>query len=244
MIVKALIIHLARAEQRREHVEKLSAELPFPAEIIDAVDGKLLPEDVIEKFYRPRLHRPAYPFALNRNEIACFLSHRRAWHAIVDQNLDAALIMEDDAAPVAPFSDGLELALANIEREGFIRFPFRDGRESGRLVARSGEVSLIEPVCAGLGMVTQLVSRDAAARLLKATETVDRPVDVLLQMPWVTGVVARSVVPGGIREISPTLGGSTLKPKRQISKLKRELLRPIYRARIAMRARLAAMRRQ
>ncbi|MEP9374197.1 glycosyltransferase family 25 protein [Mesorhizobium sp. KR1-2] len=244
MIVKALVIHLARAEQRKEHVKKLAAELPFPLEIIEAVDGKLLPDEAIEKFCRPRLYRPTYPFALNRNEIACFLSHRRAWQAIVDQNLDAALIMEDDAAPIAPFSDGLELALTNIEREGFIRFPFRDGRESGRLVARSGDVSLIEPVCAGLGMVTQLVSRDAAARLLKATETVDRPVDVLLQMPWVTGVVARSVVPGGIREISPTLGGSTLKPKRQISKLKRELLRPIYRARIAMRARLAAMRRQ
>jgi GR25 family glycosyltransferase involved in LPS biosynthesis len=90
-------------------------------------------------------------------------------------------------------------------------------------------------------MVAQLVSREAAIRLLKASERVDRPVDVLLQMAWATAVVPKSVVPSGIREISSCLGGSTLTQDRTwLSKCRHEILRPIYRTRIARYAKSAS----
>jgi len=240
MSVEALIIHLTRAEKRRAHVDHLLASLPLDASIVDAVDGRALCDTDVASFYSPRLHRPIYPFALSRNEVACFLSHRKAWQTILDRNLEAALIMEDDAAPTASFASSLALGLSHIGTAGFIRFPFREGRERGRVIAEVDGVSLIEPVCVGLGMVAQLVSRTTAIQLLRATERIDRPVDTLLQMPWVTGVVPRSVVPGAISEISPALGGTTL-PKNLglLAKLKREGLRPVYRMKISIRSRLA-----
>jgi len=240
MCVEALIIHLARAEKRRAHVDQLVASLPLDASIIDAIDGNTLCDSDMASFCSPRLHRPVYPFALSRNEVACFLSHRKAWQAILDRNLDAALIMEDDAAPTLSFASSLALGLSHIGAAGFIRFPFREGRERGRVVAEVDGVSLIEPVCVGLGMVAQLVNRTTAIQLLRATEQIDRPVDTLLQMPWVTGVVPRSIVPGAISEISPTLGGTTLSKKPgALAKLKREGLRPVYRMQISIRSRLA-----
>ncbi len=240
MSVGALIIHLARAEKRRAHVDHLLASLPIDASIVDAVDGSALCDTDVASFYSPRLHRPIYPFALSRNEVACFLSHRKAWQTILDRNLEAALIMEDDAAPTPSFASSLALGLNHIGTAGFIRFPFREGRERGRVVAEVDGVSLIEPVCVGLGMVAQLVGRTTAIQLLRATERIDRPVDTILQMPWVTGVVPRSVVPGAISEISPTLGGTTLsRNPGALAKLKREGLRPVYRMQISIRSRLA-----
>lgn len=239
MGIEIFIIHLSRAEQRRAHVDHLIATLPLSASVIDAVDGGALSDVEIRSCYARGLHGPHYPFALSRNEIACFLSHRRAWQQILDRNLDAALIMEDDAAPTPHFADSLQFALHHLHTCGFIRFPFREGREAGRRVAEAEGLSLIEPRCVGLGMVTQLVSRTAAIQLLRATERFDRPVDTFLQMPWVTGVKPRSVLPGAVLEISRDLGGTTLAKNSSLrAKLDREIWRPIYRAKVLLWSRL------
>ena len=39
-----------------------------------------------------------YPAPLTRGELGCYDSHRRVWLRIVEQNLDVAVICEDDAA--------------------------------------------------------------------------------------------------------------------------------------------------
>ena len=58
-----------------------------------------LTRDIILKYYsKTPLYDPAYPFILNNGEIGCFLSFRKAWQNIVDQNLSAGLIFEDDVS--------------------------------------------------------------------------------------------------------------------------------------------------
>lgn len=238
MRIETFVIHLKRAEQRCAHVESVIAELPFKGRVIEAIDGRTITAEEIEQCYQRKLHKPSYPFAMSRNEIACFLSHRKAWLAIVESNLDAALVMEDDTQPADGFRDSLDLAVKHIDKAGFIRFPFLNGREQGAIIDNCGAVQLIRPRCIGLNMQAQLISKQCAVQLLRSTEQFDRPVDTLLQMDWVTGVQSQSTVPGGIMEISDTLGGTTLDKRRDIIlKLKREILRPIYRFRISLRAR-------
>ncbi|SMD10005.1 glycosyltransferase family 25 protein [Rhizobium sp. RU36D] len=243
MGIELFVIHLARAQSRAPNVKHLIESLPLPGRIIEAVDGRDLTDDEVRAVYRPRLHRPLYPFALSRNEIACFLSHRRAWQAILDHDLDAALIMEDDAAPNGDFLAGLNLAIENLQTCGFIRFPFRDGREWGCRTKVAGQVRLMAPRLVGLGMVTQLVSRTAAAQLLRATEVFDRPVDTLLQMPWASGIAPWSVSPATVREISPSIGGTTLQKQRdRAAKLHREIMRPFYRLQLLLHSGFSSIR--
>lgn len=233
MNVKAFIIHLARATERNPQVEKLIRELPEKASIIDAVDSCDLTTQMIAQVYKRKLHTPFYPFGLSRNEIACFLSHRKAWQAIVDQKLDAGFIVEDDIELTDCFMSAFRAALNHLEPGGFIRFAFREGREQGREVFRNGQVRLIIPNPIGLGMVAQLVSYDAAVKLLEATRQFDRPVDTTVQLRWVTGLQPLTVIPGGVREISSKLGGTTVQIKKTFAdKLVREIMRPIYRMRI------------
>lgn len=101
-------------------------------------------------------------------------------------------------------------------------------------------VRIIEPVPVGLGMQAQLVGSKAAQRLLSITEIFDRPVDTTAQMNWVTGLKPLTVLPSGVREISRQLGGSSIQKSRSLpDKLKREIMRPLYRWKIKSRSRAA-----
>ena len=235
--IKAFIIHLERATDRQPQVENLIRKLPVGTDVVNAVDGRALDTQTISRVYRRSVHKPRYPFQLSTNEIACFLSHRKAWQAIVDQGLDAGLVLEDDVELTAEFAAAYSAACNILTADSFIRFPFRE-RESGRAILTTETLRIIEPVPVGLGMVAQLVGREAAQRLLSATEVFDRPVDTTAQMSWVTGLKPLSVLPGGVREISVQLGGSTIQKSRSLpDKLKREVLRPLYRWKIKTRSR-------
>ncbi|WFS01321.1 glycosyltransferase family 25 protein [Rhizobium tumorigenes] len=236
--IKAFIVHLGRAEQRAGQVERLVETLPVPAEIIDAVDGLALSQADRERVYHRNLHKPAYPFQLSNSEIACFLSHRKAWAAIVEQGLDAGFVIEDDVELTADFPAAFAAASACLTPGAFVRFPFRDNRESGEEVFSQDTARVIRPQVIGLGMVAQLVSRGAAIRLLQATEIFDRPVDTMVQMEWLLHLSPLTVLPGGVREISSTLGGTSMKRHSTFAeKLTREVMRPLYRAKVAFRSR-------
>lgn len=232
MRMKAFVIHLERASGRRPQAEHLRSTLPLPAELLHAVDGLRLSGADFQGVFQPRLHRPRYPFALSRTEVACFLSHRRAWQAIVDQDLDAALIVEDDVDVVATaFLEVLAAAIDGLAPEEFVRFPHRDRGEQGRVVRAAGAARLIEPRMPGLNMQMQLVGREAACRLLRASEAFDRPVDTYVQMRWLHGVRVLTARPIVIREIGGRLGGSVIHARRQgfVNKFVHELQRPFIR---------------
>lgn len=243
MQLKAFVIHLQSATERRPQVDRLIQDLPVASEIIEGVDNRDLDEAATEACCQRRIHEPSYPFPMSRNEVACFLSHRKAWQAIVDQGLDAGFVIEDDAALTADFPSAFRAAVDYLKPGDLIRFPFRPNREGGNIRFRSSRERIIEPLPVGLGMVAQLIGRDAAQKLLVATRKFDRPVDTTLQMFWVTGIRPLAVQPGGVEEISARLGGSTIKRKRSVlEKLGREILRPLYRRRIAMLSRKFAQR--
>src|SRR5690606_32759691 len=128
------------------------------------------------------IHVPRYPFPLSQAEAACFLSHRAAWEAIVDDGVDAGLVLEDDAMITPDFDGAFELARSTATPGSFIRFPYRDGREAGLTLRQEGRYRVLVPSPVGLGMVAQLVTREAALRLLSRTAQFDRPVDTFVQM--------------------------------------------------------------
>ncbi len=232
MSVTAFIIHLERAAQRGEHVRGLVERLPVKAEIVDAVDALAMGEGDIAAVYARSLHSPYYPFELRKSEVACFLSHRKAWAAIVDRKLDAGLIIEDDVEVDAGFAAQLQLAIDRLQPADYIRFPRWPRGEAGIEIARVGANSIMEPELPGLGMQMQLVGREAAIALLAATERFDRPVDTTIQMRWLHPVRVLSARPITIREIDFDLGGSVVQGKNKTfaGRLKREILRPWYRA--------------
>ena len=100
-------------------------------------------------------------------------------------------------------------------------------------------ISIFEPTVIGLGTQAQIVTYDAARRLLEKTEQFDRPIDVYLQLRWKHGVRVLTLWPNGVRERSSSLGGSLIgKETSNGDKLRRELLRPLYRAKLHIYSRI------
>lgn len=232
MDCKGFILHLDRAVGRAAQAEALRAELPVEAEILPAVDGLQMSDGEARRFIRPGMHEPRYPFTLSKTEIACFLTHRRAWQAIVDEGYDAGLIVEDDAAVASPhLATVIRAALTSIRPEEFIRFPHRERHEPGAVAREVGPARFIEPHLPALGMVMQLVGREAARRLLDASWHFDRPVDNFVQMQWLHGARVLTARPIVIREIGAQLGGSVIHRSRHgmIHKLMHEMQRPFIR---------------
>jgi len=232
----SLIIHMSASTARRPNAEALLRVLP-DATLIEAVDGRDPAQVTGVTVRNGDAHRPAYPFPLAPGEIGCFLSHRRCWRRILAEGWDHALIVEDDLA-IAP--DRLRAALALIEAhttpDSYIRLPVKQRENPAQVLGETDGLRLILPRVIGLQTVAQVVGRGAAERLLKASETIDRPVDTFLQMHWVTGQRVHSLMGSGARELTAETGGSTIQKKtRANGKLAREFKRATYRAQVALR---------
>lgn len=234
--IEAFIIHLARAEARRPQVDHLLATCPVPARIIGAVDGRELSAGELDAVYsRKRLHAPRYPFQLTVGEVGCFLSHRKAWQAILDSGLEAGLVIEDDVEmDSVVFARALELSHKHIATDGIIQFQVREIKQAGPVAASDGSVQLTRPVLIPLRASCTLYSRQAAQQLLEQTTRFDRPVDTYMQMHWLTGLRPCLAIPSGVSDKGNDIGGTTIQARDVpiLKRLRREVLRPIYRARI------------
>ena len=54
-------------------------------------------QDLKNKYYSKVRNKLDYHTPLTDGEIGCYIAHRNAWKAILDDNIDFGLVLEDDA---------------------------------------------------------------------------------------------------------------------------------------------------
>jgi len=241
MKYQAFVICLERAATRLAHARTMLEQLPLSAEILPAVDGSALSKEEIEAVVRPARHQPIYPFEVDTGNIGCFLSHRNAWNLIVERNLDAALILEDDARiDSVQIARTIDLALKHCPPGAYIQLPVRPLPVDAESIANSDHCRIVCPRVTPLRTSGQWVTRGAAEKLLAVTRTIDRPIDTTLQMHWITGIRLLAIEPSGISDMTTDLGGSTIgaakKRRSTLSTLSREVNRAWYRWQVARRS--------
>lgn len=228
--MRSFIIHMSSSTARRPNAEKLCSGLPN-AELIEAVNGRD-PNQINDiEISTGDLHRPHYPFPLRPAEIGVFESHRKIWRKMVEEGIDLAITTEDDLA-IDPerFAQALEILQDHATPDSYIRLPVKQREQAVKTLAQRGDLQLILPKVIGLQCICQVVGLNAAARLLEATNKIDRPVDTMLQMHWLTGQPIHSLLGTGNREVASEIGGSTIQKKtRPSEKLGREFKRGLYR---------------
>jgi GR25 family glycosyltransferase involved in LPS biosynthesis len=102
--MKAFIINMPHSIKRREFMEKQMKDLGIPYEIVSATVGK----DLTDEEFRA-IHDESISFAnekvtsllyrgfdMSKTQVACAHSHARVYKMIKEQNLDMALVLEDD----------------------------------------------------------------------------------------------------------------------------------------------------
>lgn len=104
-----LVINLDRDKERWESVQKQCEKISTNPIRIPAVYGAKLSDN--ER--REQTTHFCYNFC-TASMIGCWLSHKKCWEYIVENNIDRCLILEDDAIFIDDFSSKLEKVMKDV----------------------------------------------------------------------------------------------------------------------------------
>lgn len=167
--MRAYVINLARSRDRRAHIVAELGKTGVPYEIVTGVDGReldLRDEALIDPKFAAGGLFPA-------GSAGCALSHLSVYRKIIADDLDVALVLEDDvilpadlaslAEAVAASMTGAEVALLSVDTPEPCRMSPRAAVQlpGDRLLALPIDVS--KALSAG----AYLITREACERLVK-----------------------------------------------------------------------------
>ena len=112
---KAYIINAASETNRWQAIFAQIDFLNMPVERIEAVMGKVLSVEELSVWYSPTKNTRHFHKPLLLGEIGCYASHITAWRKILTDQLDWALIIEDDAILSPDIGVMLETLTARVD---------------------------------------------------------------------------------------------------------------------------------
>lgn len=107
--MKVFIINLEKHTTRKDHTIRQCHQIGMEPEIFRAVDGRLLTPAELKKHTHPELS-----VGLTPSEIGCALSHHGIYQKMVDENIESALILEDDVLFDAATRDVISFIKSNM----------------------------------------------------------------------------------------------------------------------------------
>ena len=183
--MRTFVINLDSSKLRMAEMNQRLTEINLAYERMPAVNGSQLSTEELHSFYKPALNKQLYRRPLSAGEIGCYMSHRNCWVKIQEQQLDLALILEDDAE----MSDQLSALLSNIER---IQQPWDIIKlcdpPKKKALFDSVQLHIDFNLCLYKKVPSRatgyVVSLNGAKKLLEARKHFARPVDDDMQFYW------------------------------------------------------------
>lgn len=94
---KIYLINLKRRPERLHKMDLIFRLLGMEYEVFEAVDGKNLSHDALQKIqFLDGYEDPYNKRPMTRGEIGCFLSHYGIWNDVVENHYSRVLVFEDD----------------------------------------------------------------------------------------------------------------------------------------------------
>ena len=178
-MIPVFVISLPDCHDRRATVSAALDGLGLPFQFADAVDGRQgLPPECESEIDRTEARRKGN--ILTDTEFACALSHINVYRRIVSEDLDYALVLEDDVIPqpdLVPYLAGRHYEDASLTQLG---------QSSPKIyVRRSGAKSLFDgyrsylraPMMKVAGTTGYVISRGAARHFVENALPVTREAD-------------------------------------------------------------------
>ena len=185
--LRIFIINLTRDVEKKEHMQELCLKFDLNAEFIDAVYGCDISESDIAAVYSKEKAIDNIGRELSLGEVGCALSHKKIYKKMFDENINQALILEDDIefdesllqilAEKVKFTSNWDLVLlghhTGASREIDTASTFWCQK---RL---SSKYKLVRPCEQAYGTYGYLVTKEGAQKLLNSLEKVSVPIDHL-----------------------------------------------------------------
>lgn len=192
---KILVINLAHSTARWESVQRRLNALGLPYQRIEGVAGNKLSKQELEGVFDAEKAKKKYHYQLTRGEIGCYLSHISAWQTIIDEELEFAIILEDDVVFADLFS-AVPKAVQDVSQEwDLIKLaaPFKQQKFYPQ--ERINEFEWGRFKKPPMGACGYVLSRQGAQKLLAQRPPIFRPVDVDFQWQSELNLIVRGLLP-------------------------------------------------
>lgn len=212
---RIFVINLERNQQRREFALQRFANLGLPAEVFAAVDGKRLNLDELEKtgVYNDVVSHEKFSRSLSMGEIGCTWSHLKLYQKMLDEDIDLALILEDDAMLMDDAVPMLASLIEHLPTECDVLQLIYECKDHSPLT--SGIVRFHSNTCMPVASAGYLVRKSGARKLLAEGYPIRYPADSFIgRSPrWGTVVYGASPKLVKINNVFPSeiYRGSSLK---------------------------------
>lgn len=184
MNYKVFVINLDDRPDKFENAKSQLDAQNIQCERISAIRGNLLDQVTIDTNYDAQANKKHYLRTMSVGEIGCYMSHRKAWQKIIDENLDYAIILEDDCKP-EPELHRLPALLENLKNWDYIKLTGpRGGKTIEELAKINDKFGIAHYNKVPIATPGQVVSRSGAETLLANSKPFHRPIDVDLQHYW------------------------------------------------------------
>lgn len=191
--MRAYIINLDRAEDRRTFSERAFAGTKFNLCRIAAVDGDILKVPV--EGYSESLYRCFHGRPTNLRHVGCYLSHVKAMEAFLATNDEHALIAEDDLVLRPDFEAALEAALSYSRHWNILRLTGLSRGRPAKVARLCGDYSLCVSFGRLKGTGAYVLDRAAARAWLARLLPMRLPIDHALDREWFYGLRAVYILP-------------------------------------------------
>lgn len=189
------VINLPRSEHRWRAVSNRLKAIGLPFQRIEGIDGSQLGEAEIAEVFDRKRAQTHYHYDLTRGEIGCYLSHLKAWQAVLDQELDYAIILEDDVVLTDSFRL-LPQTLTKLEDAwDLIKIAAPYKKQKATQLGDIGSFGYVRYRKPPMGACGHVVSAAGAQKLLAKRPPFYRPVDVDLQWQDELGLNVRGLLP-------------------------------------------------
>jgi glycosyl transferase family 25 len=196
MPTDVLVINLDRSPDRLAKVDRQLKALSVSYTRISGVDGRFLDPALrtaplgTERYFRP----------MENGDYGTYQSHRLCWQRVVDERLDWAIVLEDDAVLSPSFVD-VPAAIERLPLEWDVVKLFNGWRKRRTWpLMKAGPFEVVAYDKIPAGTPGYVVSRRGAERLLRGHRRMMRPVDIDMQYWWETRTEVIGFSPFPVRD--------------------------------------------
>jgi glycosyl transferase family 25 len=193
------VISLKRAAQRRAASKRALDAIGLPFEFFDAIEGVYLSEADVAAAYDSERNAKQYKRPLSLPEIGCYLSHHALWKRIVDQDLDGAVILEDDFDADDRLKKVVEEIGATHLSGALVKLFARKPVTGVTIASLRGKRRLVAPYRVPGLTLGYALDRTAAAMLLANALPFSRPLDMDIKHWWEFALAVLVVEPPPLR---------------------------------------------
>lgn len=228
------VINLRESAARRIAIERQLHALGVDFEIERAIEGRAGYEYFEDcDLWQYWLNSGRSP---SDGEIGCYASHLRLWQLCVASG-EPLVVMEDDAAPLAPFAAVLETAGRLIGRYGFLRLEYDGPGQPARTrrVEATGELSVHYFVKYPYGAMCYALTPPVARAFLATSRVLRAPVDQFIKQCWVHRQPLFGLLPYSVREGSAAAASTILGRDKELSRPAQRVRRLIHKVQTSIR---------